>query len=359
MWYRQLQRRRHALRFRRRGFTLVELLVVIGIIAVLISVLLPALGRARESANNVKCQANLRSIGQALATYASLNRGVLPYGTWSGVDRRADGSSYVPPGVNYQSRATRWNLLLQNVMSSRSGGNFIDAATGGGNVARLREAFQCPSAPTDSTTQQTSSATVHYMCHPRIMPYVGGASPDGMFPAAGVVGPGAVSGGKRGYLRNWKLSQISNAAEKALIFDAPLAYEPWPTSTSPAIWHVRWETPVAGHIDHGALYGWNGQDSYLLEGEGKLDPGKSINMLAQTNEADPVKMANTDSIYNTQTIRFRHFKDTGANVLMADFHVESFKYNKNKRPDDPDVTNFLRKYINVPLKNISSSPAFP
>jgi prepilin-type N-terminal cleavage/methylation domain-containing protein/prepilin-type processing-associated H-X9-DG protein len=73
------RRRFYPKAFARSGFTLVELLVVVGIISLLISILLPALSKARMASQQSKCMANLRSIGQALVLYANENRDHLPY----------------------------------------------------------------------------------------------------------------------------------------------------------------------------------------------------------------------------------------------------------------------------------------
>ena len=66
------------MRKQKSGFTLVELLVVIGIIAILIAILLPALQRARESARQVQCLSNLKQVATGLFMYTNENKGWFP-----------------------------------------------------------------------------------------------------------------------------------------------------------------------------------------------------------------------------------------------------------------------------------------
>ena len=54
----------------RKGFTIIELLVVVAVIGLLVAILLPAIGRARESAQSTQSQSNLRNIGSAAAVYS-------------------------------------------------------------------------------------------------------------------------------------------------------------------------------------------------------------------------------------------------------------------------------------------------
>lgn len=84
----------------RKAFTLVELLVVIGIIALLISILLPALAKAKESANTIKCAANLKSIGQGVAMYVANYRGYLPHSVVFSGMQLIGGNQVGPGGTN-------------------------------------------------------------------------------------------------------------------------------------------------------------------------------------------------------------------------------------------------------------------
>ncbi len=125
-------------RKRLKAFTLVELLVVIGIIAILIGVLLPALSRAREAANQVKCASNLRTIGQGLSEYLAENNNFYPTSyTYYGMQLNLSAGTETP---NYATQGyVHWSSYIYGQKDQGNQYPGIYQSTLGW------EAFQCPS----------------------------------------------------------------------------------------------------------------------------------------------------------------------------------------------------------------------
>ena len=99
------------MRCRRRAFTLIELLVVIAMIAILAALLLPALGRAKESARRTQCVSNLKQILVAALIYADENDGRLPAQPGDGRAVRAaggDGQNYYDLLMPYALAPAAW-----------------------------------------------------------------------------------------------------------------------------------------------------------------------------------------------------------------------------------------------------------
>jgi prepilin-type N-terminal cleavage/methylation domain-containing protein len=121
----------------RNGFTLVELLVVIGIIALLLGILLPTLSRAREAANRIKCASQLRQIGQFAAMYAGSYNNFLPLGYIS-YDTYAPGNSVI------------WYLQKSNNVNGPVGlGYLFSSGIIKSNAEFTRQIWYCPSMPKD------------------------------------------------------------------------------------------------------------------------------------------------------------------------------------------------------------------
>jgi prepilin-type N-terminal cleavage/methylation domain-containing protein len=130
----------------RGGFTLVELLVVIGIIALLISILLPALSKARDSALRIKCLGQLRSLAQLVFVYAANNRGHMPVGAMA-----LNGGAAVQLNEEFVTEEMYTNLGFTDIE--------IDTGptAGAWNGKPLANPWICPANPTQNGLPNTTA----------------------------------------------------------------------------------------------------------------------------------------------------------------------------------------------------------
>jgi prepilin-type N-terminal cleavage/methylation domain-containing protein len=171
----------------RRGFTLVELLVVIGIIALLISILLPALNKARAAAVTVSCLARMRELGNAALLYATNNRQTLPP-----LSQSADA------GYVHFNRPAIFPTTTDPLNSC-----YLSKYLGAEDTAQR---YVCPSFA-DSTGYSTTGNQSY-----RYNRYLGGM-PSNWAALRTLVGT-------HRFFEPWKLSQIRHSSNYALFMDA-------------------------------------------------------------------------------------------------------------------------------------------
>ena len=271
----------------RRGFTLVELLVVIGIIALLISILLPTLNRARAAAKSVVCQSNLRQVGLGLLIYADSNGQKLP---------PADTPSFDGSGnVNGSWHPFWYDHVAAAVGVKADGDAYADH-----DPDAYADAFVCPESSHDGGFN-------HYAVHPRLMPPQAPWIPEADFPPY-------VSYGGSLYMEPYKLTQVPDSTRTLIAADASQ--------------FVGNGDPALADLEGNSFYVLSAMNSFGIYWHQFQAENLSIDGV-DVNADSPVRMklgteGNQDmAIWYEADVRFRHGGEEQANVLFLDGHVES------------------------------------
>jgi prepilin-type processing-associated H-X9-DG protein len=336
------------------AFTLVELLVVIGIIALLISILLPVLNKVRDEANTVACSAQLRSIMQGVMIYASQNHGSMPY-TYA-LNLATNGAptpGQVPlsgSGYSWYDRFSWTTLVNYTFTHDKRSGLWPAGANAPTNNAiyqfpQFTKVWTCPSVASDGSVHVDSTQNFScYVSNPVIMPNQSYEITPSVLPNFG-----AIAGLEPLYQPTTGTTTSIGPAKQSQLYPDNAVL--WEGPVLPAPPGYYFPSTLCGQFNWSCVDGGSllyPQLSYLrYRGElSNVNPtianfytdDKAIWMPTRKEEieTDPTLLwANADSFgtYYTNYFtgpRYRHQKNTVCNVAFADGSVRGLKWNPLK-----------------------------